>query len=95
MQNQGKTLPTTGTSADSDLGFNHSELLDAWAVLYDTLPPMLGENEKTVTMIAREMGVDMKTAKRCIDEWVANGKLICVGERRNRSGRPGKAYKLV
>jgi hypothetical protein len=95
MQNQRKTLPTAGSSADSDLGFNHSELLDAWVVLYDTLPPMLGEGEKTQTMIAREMGVDLKTAKRCIAEWVSSGKLIEVGERRSKLGRPGLAYRLV
>ncbi len=71
-----------------------AEIVDAWAALYSTLPPYLGENEHTQSMIAREMGVDLRAAKRQIAEWIAKGELVEVGIRRSRTGRSGMAYKL-
>lgn len=78
-------------------GITESELrdeVDGWGALYDTAPRYLQEGEKTITMIAREMGVDTKTAKRLVAEWIAQGKLVEVGIRRSHTGRPGMAYKL-
>jgi hypothetical protein len=71
-----------------------SEKVDAWLSLYETLPPYLDEGEKTVSMIAEEMGVDFRTTKRAVAQWVTEGRLVEVGMRRSHSGRPGMAYKI-
>jgi hypothetical protein len=70
------------------------EVLDAWAELYATLPPYPAEGEKIASQIAQEVGVDFRTIKRLIAQWISEGKLIEVGERRSHSGRPGMAYRL-
>lgn len=72
-----------------------ADAIDGWLALYDTLPPLQGENEKSLTEIAKDLQIDAKTVKRYITDWIAEGKLEAVGKRRGRRGAVVEAYKLV
>jgi hypothetical protein len=68
---------------------------DLWDALYSTLPPELGPGEKTIAMIAHEMGRDYKATKRLVAVWLENGKLVHVGIRASPFGKPADAYKVA
>ena len=59
------------------------ELVTTWLNLYETLPPLLGEGEKTIPMIANETGMDYWAASRAVHLWLKEGKIECVGKRRD------------
>jgi len=73
-----------------------TDTIDAWAKLYEKdVAPRLGEGEKSLVMIAKELGVDRKTAMRLIEKWLADGSIISVGERRINKGLTVEAWKVV
>lgn len=72
-----------------------SDVIDKWAALYEhKIPPILGEGEKSISDIARENGIDHKTAKRYIDEWIDAGIIESVGLRRVKKGAAVEAYRV-
>jgi hypothetical protein len=71
-----------------------AEAIDEWAALYATLPPLLGEGEKTLPMIARDLQIDRDTAEKLVTGWIADGKVSEVGIRRTGNSRPVMAYKI-
>jgi len=72
-----------------------TQALDEWQSLYETVPPLLAEGEKIISMVAKELDVDNRTAKGYIDQWVKEGKLVEVGWRRNRGSKDVMAYRVV
>jgi len=70
------------------------EAIDEWLALYETVPPMIEESEKSVNMIARELNMDVHTAKAYVDAWLAEGKIVEVGMRRTKQARPTMCYRL-
>jgi len=69
---------------------------DFWEELYKDIPEPLQPGEKTVTMMMEEIGnLDRKSMERQIAKWIAEGRLICVGERFTIGNNRAKAYKAA
>ena len=72
-----------------------TDAVDEWAAFYATLPKELGEKEKTVTMLANELGVSTRTARLYIESWVKDGWLEYVGKRRATHGLICEAWRVI
>ena len=71
-------------------------IIASWEALYTRyIPPLVGEDEKTVGMIALETGLDPKTAQNKIDEMLRDGVIVSAGMRRTGKGPECEAYKVV
>jgi hypothetical protein len=69
---------------------------DLWDALYSTLPPEPAKGEKTIAMMAHDMGKDYKTMKRIVDGWLKASPppLEYVGKRLS-FGKPADAYRVA
>ena len=72
-----------------------TDVIDEWVALYKTLPKELGEKEKTVSMVANELGVSSRTAHNFIDQWIKDGVLEYVGKRRATHGLICDAWRVI
>lgn len=94
MSSQRETLPLAGTQSSNDIGFTHEELIREWTDLYARdIAPYLGEGERTLSMIMEEAGIDGRTAKTLIKNWIEEGVIVSVGKRRNTRGQTLDAWK--
>ena len=72
-----------------------TDAVDEWAAFYATLPKELGKKEKTVTMLANELGVSTRTAHLYIKRGVKEGFLEYVGERKAAHGMICPAWRAI
>ena len=69
--------------------------VDEWLALYaEKVPPMLGENEKTIALVAVDLKVDHKTAKKFLEQWEKEGIVTRLGLRRIGRGSAVMAWKV-
>jgi len=71
------------------------KLFTDWQALYETVPPLLAEDEKTIPMISADLGISYDAAHQLIERWIRDGKIISVGLRWQKGRAPAKAYKLI
>lgn len=95
MRSKGKDVSSPAAGTDPPIGWSYAELEAAWHALYAEIPPPLGDGEKTLPMIARENGMDAKTARRYIERWIKEGKMAPVGKRRTQRGVVADAYIVI
>ena len=72
-----------------------AKVIKEWEELYSMVPPLLADGEKTINMVALELGIDPRTARKYIEQWILDGKIVHVGKRRTGNGPDADAYKIV
>ncbi len=70
------------------------ELYGLDKLIAETLPPPLGENEVTITMVQKRLSGTYETAQKRLKEWQEAGRVEFVGERLS-NGKRQKAWKVV
>jgi len=68
---------------------------ELWKAIYDTIPQNIGVGEKTVGMVAEDKGVTLKTARKMLRRWEADGTIVSVGLRRIPRGNYVEAWRVV
>ena len=96
MPSKREDVSTSGAATDKDLGFTHTELVDAWQSLYDSLPPPIDKaTDRYVSQLVDEWHMDRHTVVDLLKEWEGEGKVTKVGKRRLENGRSVECWKVV